>query len=423
VGAWYAERPAAFSGAPGPTCGLRIDPRYRGSLEAIRAQVGAMMAERHVPGLSVAVGVGGRAVYSEGFGWADLEARRPACPQTRFRVGSVSKCFTAAAMARLAQAGALDLGGPVQQYVPGFPEKGGAITPELLASHRAGIRPYRDDLEAINTRHYDSVGASLERFAADPLVARPGERFVYSNYGYVLLSAVIEGAAGRDFLTEVRESVFEPLGMRASVPDNGPGIADRASNYDTETPFSPDGSLVPSPPNDFSSKWASGGFLSTAEDLVRFGSAHLDPPVSPQGAFLRPETVGNLLRPRSGLPPLAGYALGWITARDLHLRRVSFHFGAASGGTSVLVVYPECGVVVAVVANLGHAKLPFRPVVNISKPFLPPVPPDLWMLAAVAGTAVAFRLARGRAAGRTDFPWARGMVRSCASREPARKDP
>jgi hypothetical protein len=84
--------------------------------------------------------------------------------------------------------------------------------------------------------------------------------------------------------------------------------------------------------------------------------------------------VGNLLRPRSGLPPLAGYALGWITARDPHLRRVSFQFGAASGGTSVLVVYPGYGVVLAVVANLGHAK-PFRLLVNISKPFLPPSDP------------------------------------------------
>jgi CubicO group peptidase (beta-lactamase class C family) len=382
---------------------MQIDPRYRESLETIRAQARAMMAERRVPGLAVAVGVGGRIVYSEGFGCADLEAGRPACPPTRFRVGSVSKSFTAAAMARLAQAGALDLGAPVQTYVPAFPDKGGVITPELLASHRAGIRPYRDDLEAINTTHYDTVGASLERFAADPLVARPGERFVYSSYGYVLLSAAIEGAAGRDFLTEVRESVFEPLGMAATGPDAGAGIADRAANYDTETPFSPDGRLVPSPPNDFSSKWASGGFLSTAEDLVRFGSAHLDPPVTPRATLLRPETVRDLLRPRSGLAPLAGYALGWITARDLHLRRISFHFGAASGGTSVLVVYPGCGVVLAVVANLGHAKLPFRPLVNLAKPFLPSPRPDVWVLTAAAGGALTWGLLAARRAGRTSL--------------------
>jgi serine beta-lactamase-like protein LACTB len=91
-----------------------------------------MMAERRVPGIVVAVGVGGRTVYREGFGWADLEARRPACPQIRFRIGSVSKCFTAAAMASLAEAGQLDLRAPVQRYVPA-----------LDACDRAGHRGQR----------------------------------------------------------------------------------------------------------------------------------------------------------------------------------------------------------------------------------------------------------------------------------------
>jgi CubicO group peptidase (beta-lactamase class C family) len=185
--------------------------------------------------------------------------------------------------------------------------------------------------------------------------------------------------------------------MHATVPDTAGSVDDdRAKNYDTETPFSPDGSLVPSPPNDFSAKWASGGFLSTAEDLVRFGSAHLDRPVAPGEPFLKAETVRDLLRPRSGLPPLAGYGLGWITARDLHLRRVSFHFGAASGGTSVLAVYPGARVVVAVVANLGHAKLPFRPHVNVAKPFLPSVRPDLVLLALAGGIVAAWHLSRRR---------------------------
>jgi len=332
-----------------------------------------MMTERRVPGMAVAVGVRGRIVYSEGFGYADLEQRTPACPTTRFRAASVSKVFTAAAMARLYERGVLDLDAPVQRYVPTFPDKGARITPALLAAHRGGIRPYRDDFEVINKTHYESVIANLAAFAADPLVTTPGTRFVYSTYGYVLLSAAIEGAAGEDFLTDIQEDVFTPLGMTATVPDDDRvAIATRATMYDVETPFSPDGSLVRAPDNDFSVKWAAGGFLSTAEDLVHFGSAFISKPT--RGAhrdFLRPATIELLTRPVSGLPPVAGYGMGWISARDLHLRRVYFHFGATSGGTSVLAVYPNQGVVVAIMANLGHAKLPFRPLVNVVRPFLP----------------------------------------------------
>ncbi len=343
------------------------------------------MAERRIPGMAVAVSAGGRIVYSEGFGYADLSRRLPVCPQTQFRVGSVSKLFTAVGMARLVERGVFDLDEPVQRYVPSFPDKGALITAALLAAHRAGIRPYHDDMEAINRTHYDTVTASLAPFAADPLVAVPDTQFVYSNYGYVLLSAAIEGAAHRPFLDVMQSEVFRPLGMDATVPDDAHlTLPDRAANYDVETPFSPDGSLVPSPANDFSAKWASGGFLSTAEDVVRFGNVAVPTPLGGRaGDVLRRETVDLLVRVRSGAPPLAGYGLGWMSASDLHLRRVHFHFGASSGGTAVVAVYPGSGVVVAVLANLGHAKLPFRQLVNVVRPFLPWLRPDIPVAAAM----------------------------------------
>ena len=289
-------------------------------------------------------------------------------------------------MARLVERGVFDLDEPVQRYVPSFPDKGALITAALLAAHRAGIRPYHDDMEAINRTHYDTVTASLAPFAAaDPLVAVPDTQFVYSNYGYVLLSAAIEGAARRPFLDVMQSEVFRPLGMDATVPDDAHlTLPDRAANYDVETPFSPDGSLVPSPANDFSAKWASGGFLSTAEDVVRFGNVAVPTPLGGRaGDVLRRETVDILVRVRSGAPPLAGYGLGWMSASDLHLRRVHFHFGASSGGTAVVAVYPGSGVVVAVLANLGHAKLPFRQLVNVVRPFLPWLRPDIPVAAAM----------------------------------------
>ena len=379
LGAWFVERPVQYSGTVPIPCGLHVDSRYARSLPGIRDQIAAMMAERRIPGMAVAVAARGQIVYSEGFGYADVDRRIPACPQTQFRVGSVSKLFTAVVMARLIERGAIDLDAPVQQYVPSFPDKGARITPRLLAAHRAGIRAYYDDMEAINRTHYASVTAALAPFADDPLVAAPGSQFVYSNYGYVLLSAAIEGAAREPFLDLMLREVFEPLSMNATVPDDiSRSLPDRSAHYDVETPFSPDGSLVPSPPNDFSSKWASGGFLSTAEDLARFGNVVVAANRGGRaGEVLRPQTVDLLTRVQSGVPPLAGYGLGWMSASDLHLRRVHFHFGASSGGTAVVAAYPGSGVVVAVVANLGHARFPFRPLVNIVRPFLPWWRPDM----------------------------------------------
>jgi CubicO group peptidase (beta-lactamase class C family) len=384
LGAWLVERPLRYSGAAPVHCGLYIDSTYAATLPAIRSHVAALMAERRIPGLSVAVSVHGQIMYREGFGYADIERRIPACPRTQFRVGSVSKLFTAVGMARLVERGTLDLDAPVQRYVPSFPDKGDRITARLLAAHRAGIRPYHDDMEAINRTHYASVTAALAPFADDALVAAPGSRFVYSNYGYVLLSAAIEGASREPFRDFMHKQVFEPLRMTATVADDvARSLPDRAANYDVETPFSLDGSLVPSPRNDFSSKWASGGFLSTAEDVARFGNVVVPTMRGGRaGDFLGQETIDLLTEVQSGVPPLAGYGLGWMTASDLHLRRVHFHFGASSGGTAVVAAYPGSGVVIAVLANLGHAKFPFRPLVNVVRPFLPWRRPDIPIVAA-----------------------------------------
>jgi len=146
--------------------------------------------------------------------------------------------------------------------------------------------------------------------------------------------------------------------------ETGAEFQQRATPYDYVTPYSRDGTVQRSPPNDFSGRWASGGFLTTAEDMARFGQGQIG------DAFLDGSIRSLLFRPVSGLPGVAGYGLGWISARDLHGREVHFHFGAGSGSTSFLAVYPEQGLVVAMIGNLGHAKLPFTRLVGIIEPFL-----------------------------------------------------
>ena len=162
---------------------------------------------------------------------------------------------------------------PVQRYLPSFPEKQYPITVRQLAGHLAGIRHYQGD-ESLGSRHYETVLEGLEIFRDDPLLFEPGTQYSYSTYGYNLLSAVLEGASGKPFLAQMEERVFEPLGMRHTSADQNRFIVfDRVRPYIVDD----EGRFANAPHVDNSYKWAGGGFLSTAEDLVRFGFAHLEP--------------------------------------------------------------------------------------------------------------------------------------------------
>lgn len=150
--------------------------------------------EPKVPGLSIAVGVEGRMVWSEGFGFRDLATKAPVTPDTRFRIGSVSKSLTSAGLVLLTERGQLDLDAPVQKYVSDFPDKGAPITTRLLAGHLAGIRHYRGK-EMLLNRPFPTTQDALGIFANEPLEAPPGTKFVYSTYGWTLISAVMESAS------------------------------------------------------------------------------------------------------------------------------------------------------------------------------------------------------------------------------------
>ena len=298
---------------------------------------------RGIPGLSLTVAVDGKIVYSEGFGYADLEERVPVWPTTKFRIGSISKPLTATALVQLVEAGKLDLDAPVQKYVPSFPDKGAVITTRMLAGHLAGIRHYQGDEFKIN-QHYASVLDGLKIFENDPLVSPPGTKFNYSSYGFNLLSAVVESASGENFLAYMQKHVFDAMGLvHTTVDQNAQIVEQRSRFYEKEK----DGALENAPYVDNSYKWAGGGFLSTSEDLVRFGSILLQP------GFLKAESLKLLFtsqKTKSGEE--TGYGIGWGITKSPSGSKVYAHSGGSVGGTSQLIVYPETHVVVALVTNL-----------------------------------------------------------------------
>jgi serine beta-lactamase-like protein LACTB len=317
---------------------------------------------RGTPGLALAVAVDGKIVYSEGFGYADVEERVPVWPTTKFRIGSISKPLTAAALMELVEAGKVDLDAPVQKYVPSFPDKGAVITARMAAGHLGGIRHYQGDEFNIQ-KHYGSVLEGLKIFENDPLVSPPGTKFNYSSYGYNLLSAVIESAAGEEFLSYMQRHVFAPLGLVHTAADQNAQIVEqRARFYE----LAKDGRAENAAYVDNSYKWAGGGFLSTAEDLVRFGSSLLQP------GFLKADSLKQLFTPqRTKTGEETAYGMGWGISKTPSGKSIYEHSGGSVGGHSQLILYPDTHVVVALLTNLSNADWKREEVESVAEKFAP----------------------------------------------------
>ena len=299
---------------------------------------------RGIPGFSVTVAIDGKIIYSAAFGYADLEQRVPAWQITKFRIGSISKPLTSAALIKLVEQGKIDLDAPIQKYVPSFPEKGALITSRMLAGHLGGIRHYKDG-EPDNQKHYDNVVDGLERFKDDPLVAPPGTKFSYSSYGYNLLSAAIEAAAGAHFLDFEQEQVFTPLGLLNTVADQPAEIIPQRARFYSGNKGKPTQNAMYV---DNSYKWAGGGFISTSEDLVRFGSALLQP------GYLKAESLALLFTPQKTKDGKeTRYGMGWFIGKSKSGKRIFEHSGGSVGGSSELILYPDLHLVVAFVCNFA----------------------------------------------------------------------
>ncbi len=355
--ALLAQRPApAVAGEPTP---------YAGAIGRASAFIRDTMAALGAPGASITVIQGGRVIWSAGFGYADLEEEVPVTPLTRFRVGSVSKSLTSIAIGRLVEEGKLDLDAEVQRYVPTFPKKRWPVTVREVAGHLSGIRHYRREEENISYRHYTDVVKSLEVFADDTLDFEPGTKWAYSSYGWNLLSAVVQAAAGEDYLTYMDRAVFHPAGMRHTGADQVDSIVPHRARWYTRT--SPTGGIVNAPFTDNSYKWAGGGFLSTTEDLAGLADDLL------HGRLLRPETVRLLWTPQHLTSGKAtNYGIGWFVDTDQAGRRRVFHSGGSVGGTAFVVIYPDQDLILSLLVNSDFTFVDAGP--TIAEMFLAAVP-------------------------------------------------
>jgi CubicO group peptidase (beta-lactamase class C family) len=307
--------------------------------------VTAAMRQQQIPAMTVAAAIADRIVYSRAFGAADLENAVPATTETLIRTGSISKPISAAAAMTLVDAGMLDLDAPVQKYCAPFPRQPWPITTRELLSHTAGIRHYKKG-EIESTRHYERMPDGLAIFAGDKLLFKPGAAYSYSTYGYTVAGCVIEGASGERFQDYVAEHVLKPAGMTHTfVDDVFEIVPHRARGYQKI-----DGQVKNAGLMDSSYKIPGGGYVTTAEDLVRFAQALMD------GKIVTPGTLARMWTPVEIPGGTSNYGLGFGVLMVDGEKYVS-HGGGQQGTSTSMVIIPERHFAVAALANMDGVEL------------------------------------------------------------------
>lgn len=328
-------------------------PKWAGAAEKGRQIVRANVIEQNLPGVSVAIGVGGDIVWAEGFGWADLATRDAVTPETRFRIGHASTALTSTAVGLLWEKERLHLDHDIQEYVPSFPKKPWPVTLRQLMGHTSGIRHYADTTWGDKpTARCERASDGLPAFANDALLFQPETKYQYSTYGWVLVSAAIEGVSGEPFFQFMRTQVFAALGMTDTIPDfPTDSVPNRATSY-----FVNNFGREVTTRVDYSCFAGAGAFLSTPSDLVRFGMAVNG------GTLLKPATVA-LLQTRQQLVSGAetDYGLGWmletVELAGQRTRMASHASRTMEGASTSFLTFPERGLVVVVSSNISFVNM------------------------------------------------------------------
>jgi D-alanyl-D-alanine carboxypeptidase len=319
-----------------------LRPARIGEAEAIamlRERAGQMAkADRFAGQLLVARR--GKVLLDQSWGLADRDTGAPVTADTRFRIGSMNKMFTSVAILQLVEAGKIGLSDPLAKYLPDYPNKelAGKVTIRQLLTHTGAtgdiFGPAYDSYR-LELRDHD---AYIKRFGARPLLKEPGTGFQYSNYGFVLLGAVIERVSGMSYYDYVDKQVYQPAGMKNTgslpeeidVPQRSKGYMRRDGAWTSNTDTLPYRGM------------SAGGGYSTTHDLLAFAQA------LESGKLVSNALLGEATEPAGSGD---GYGLGFMHDGE-GMSRMYGHNGGAPGMNGALWIYPNAGYVVIGLSNL-----------------------------------------------------------------------
>ena len=310
----------------------------------------SIQGKQKIPGISVSIVKDGELVYSKGFGYANIELKTKVKPdETLFRIASISKTLTSALMARLQQFGYIHPDTSLYTYCSWFPSKNYDFSIGQLACHTAGIRSYLKN-EFYSDNHYSDVKSAISIFEKDSLLFLPQSKYFYSSYGWNLLSLALEEAVKIPYLKLMQDSVFIPLSLSRTFPDDKFEVSRNKIRSGYYKHF---GDTIKTEPDvDLSNKWAGGGFESTSENIAWFGyrfwfSGYLSDQLINE--YTRSDTLSN------GKPTNYGY--GWLSGTDFKGRKWFGHSGGGVGARAMLIVFPEERLSICILTNISKADL------------------------------------------------------------------
>jgi len=277
-------------------------------------------------------------LLDKGYGFADVELNVPVSPNTKFRLGSITKQFTAALVLILQERGKLNVNDPIKKYMPDAPAAWDKITIFNLLTHTSGIPNFTSFPDYPSLEPFATTPEKLvARFRNKPLDFQPGEQWSYSNSGYVLLGYLIEKISGKSYSQFVDEDIFKPLGMANSGYDsNSAIISNRASGY---VPSS--GGLVNAGYINMTVPFSAGGLYSTTEDLLRWEQRLFG------GKLLSAASLTEMTTPFKN-----DYAFG-LQVHTVDGHQVIDHGGGIEGFNTLLAYYPEDRLTVIVLGNVN----------------------------------------------------------------------
>lgn len=317
--------------------------------QSMAEQVEAFLEKSHRDSLfngSALIARNAEVIFKGGFGDADMSWHIPNTPETKFRIGSSTKQFTASVILTLVEDGKIDLQGKVSDYLPDYPKpQGDQVTIDHLLSHTSGIPNYTSlpGFMSDAVRDPFEVDSLVAVFSGLDLAFEPGSRWSYSNSNYILLGAIIEAVTGKPYAEALRERVLDPLGLEDTGYDHYEDVLDeQAIGY-----YKADDGYRRAPYLDTSVPFAAGMLYSTVEDLFKwdqslYGNGPFEHPETKALMFTPHATIPAALVEEAGLPPSYGY--GWFVG-DVPVAgdtvKVIEHGGTIFGFATVFMRMPD----------------------------------------------------------------------------------
>jgi D-alanyl-D-alanine carboxypeptidase len=333
---------ATLVGAAAPGAGL-AQMRSLPRMEAIDAVAMSAMKDFDLAGLSIAVSRGGRLIHATGYGQANIELSAPASPETVYRVGSVTKQFTAVLALRMAEQGRLDLDSPIRRYIPELSNTGDVTVRQLL-NHTAGVASFDPGVmpDAFLNRSLPLPQARMIEFIDKAPPDFPaGAKFLYGNSGYLLVGIALERIAGLDYARLVARDLLEPAGLGRTRYDSAAEIfEDRASGYTARA-----GQFRNAEWNSPTRPFSAGALVSTVLDLVQWNDRLYNGDLLSPGALRIMTTPGAL---STGQPIPYGVGIR-VTGTGDNLRFA--HGGLIVGFSGFLSHYPSDDLDIALLTN------------------------------------------------------------------------